>query len=59
MSRIRKGSGCPVCGIATVAEHRPFCSRACKDRDLLKWLDGDYRIPGRAAAPTDQDNDES
>ena len=27
-------------------EHAPFCSRGCKDRDLLKWLGEGYRIPG-------------
>ena len=38
---------CPICGTAEQAEFRPFCSRGCKDRDLLKWLDGGYRIRGR------------
>jgi len=28
------------------AAHAPFCSRGCKDRDLLQWLDDGYRIPG-------------
>ena len=37
---------CPVCGKPAVPEYRPFCSRGCKDRDLLKWLDEGYRIPG-------------
>lgn len=36
---------CPVCDKPTAPEHRPFCSRGCKDRDLLKWLDEGYRIP--------------
>ena len=30
-------------------EHAPFCSRGCKDRDLLKWLGGGYRIAGPPA----------
>jgi len=25
---------------------RPFCSERCKLRDLARWADGDYRIPG-------------
>jgi len=29
----------------------PFCSQGCKDRDLLRWLDGGYKIPGPAADP--------
>ena len=40
---------CPACGNPTVAEHKPFCSRGCRDRDLLKWLNEGYRIPGPAA----------
>lgn len=42
---------CPVCGKPAVAEHRPFCGRGCKDRDLLKWLDEGYRIPDSAEDP--------
>ena len=37
---------CPLCGKAESPEHAPFCSRGCKDRDLLKWLGEGYRIPG-------------
>jgi endogenous inhibitor of DNA gyrase (YacG/DUF329 family) len=29
----------------TAADHAPFCSRGCKDRDLLQWLGEGYRIP--------------
>ena len=31
---------CPLCGKPPAKEHAPFCSRGCKDRDLLRWLDG-------------------
>ncbi|MEN3972366.1 DNA gyrase inhibitor YacG [Sphingomicrobium sp. XHP0235] len=41
-----KPSTCPVCKKTTDPEHRPFCSRGCKDRDLLAWLGDGYRIPG-------------
>ena len=37
--------GCPLCGKPTNPDHAPFCSRGCKDRDLLKWLGVGYRIP--------------
>ncbi len=37
---------CPICGAATVPEFKPFCSRGCKDRDLLQWLGEGYRIAG-------------
>jgi uncharacterized protein len=42
---------CPVCRAPTAPEHNPFCSRGCRDRDLLQWLGEGYRIPG---PPADQ-----
>jgi endogenous inhibitor of DNA gyrase (YacG/DUF329 family) len=36
---------CPVCGKPRAAAFRPFCSKACADIDLLKWLREDYAIP--------------
>ncbi|MBY8824268.1 DNA gyrase inhibitor YacG [Sphingomonas colocasiae] len=44
-----KTDACPLCGAQTVADHAPFCSRGCKDRDLLRWLGEGYRIPGPPA----------
>lgn len=49
---------CPVCGKPQSKEHSPFCSRGCKDRDLLKWLGEGYRIPG-PTAPGGVDSPES
>ena len=40
---------CPLCAKPTAAEHQPFCSRGCKDRDLLNWLGDAYRVPGPPA----------
>ena len=40
------GSRCPVCGAATVLDHRPFCSKRCADVDLARWLGGRYVIAG-------------
>ena len=40
---------CPICRKPASDEHAPFCSRACKDRDLLKWLGEGYRIAGPPA----------
>ncbi len=40
---------CPLCGKPVAPEHLPFCSRGCKDRDLLQWLGEGYRIPGPPA----------
>jgi endogenous inhibitor of DNA gyrase (YacG/DUF329 family) len=50
---------CPLCGNPGSAEHAPFCSRGCKDRDLLKWLGEGYRIPGPPAESDGLDSDES
>lgn len=43
--------GCPICGKPLSRDEAPFCSRGCKDRDLLKWLGEGYRIPGPPAPP--------
>lgn len=42
---------CPVCGKPEAPDFKPFCSRGCKDRDLLQWLGDGYRIPGPPADP--------
>ena len=42
---------CPICGKPRIAEHSPFCSTRCRDRDLVKWLDDGYAIPGPAEDP--------
>ena len=54
-----KAKTCPLCGKPEVTEHAPFCSRGCKDRDLLKWLGEGYRIPGPPADPDRVDSEES
>jgi len=48
-----------LCGRPEVEQFAPFCSRGCKDRDLLKWLGEGYRIPGPPADPGRVDSDES
>jgi len=49
---------CALCGKPERTEHAPFCSRACKDRDLLKWLAEGYRIAGPSADPDMLDSGE-
>ncbi len=44
---------CPICGGATAAEFKPFCSKRCADADLARWLKGAYAIPG---APVSEDD---
>lgn len=45
-SHRKSAKGCPLCGKPADAEHKPFCSRGCRDRDLLNWLGDSYRVPG-------------
>lgn len=40
---------CPICRKPRVAQHSPFCSAACRDKDLLNWLHDDYALPGPPA----------
>jgi len=48
-----------LCGKPAEPDHAPFCSRGCKDRDLLKWLGDGYAIPGPPAESDGLDSDES
>lgn len=36
---------CPICGKPAQPAFRPFCSKACRGRDLLAWLGGRYAVP--------------
>ncbi|HKR16613.1 DNA gyrase inhibitor YacG [Rhizorhapis sp.] len=53
-NRKSRSSACPVCGKPQTAEFHPFCSRGCRDRDLLNWLGEGYKVPGQ---PTDEDRE--
>lgn len=46
---------CPLCGKQRSQQHDPFCSKRCKDRDLLQWLGDGYALPG---APVIDENPE-
>ena len=58
MPKQSDSKSCPLCGKPQADEFAPFCSRGCKDRDLLKWLGEGYRIPGPAADPGRVDSEE-
>lgn len=45
----KKDEACPLCGKPAEAAHKPFCSRGCRDRDLINWLGDAYRLPGEPA----------
>lgn len=40
-----------MCGREASAEHQPFCSPRCRDKDLLNWLGEGYRVAGPPADP--------
>ncbi len=40
---------CALCGKPRSPEHSPFCSTRCKDRDLMRWLEDGYALPGPPA----------
>ena len=42
---------CPICKKPRSAEHAPFCSKACKDRDLVQWFSDGYAVPGEPVDP--------
>ncbi len=46
MSPKAKSGTCPLCRKPEMEGFAPFCSRGCKDRDLLKWLGEGYKMPG-------------
>jgi len=35
---------CEICGRPMIKEHKPFCSKRCKNVDLQRWLGGNYRL---------------
>lgn len=36
---------CPICQKPIDKVYAPFCSKVCKNIDLIKWFNEDYRIP--------------
>lgn len=51
-----KRDDCPICGNIPDPAFKPFCSRGCKDRDLLQWLGEGYRLPGAEIDPEANDS---
>jgi uncharacterized protein len=41
------------------SEWQPFCSERCKLADLGRWLSGEYRVPGAAIEPDDEDDEDA
>jgi hypothetical protein len=54
-----KAAKCAVCSNAVTPDFRPFCSKGCRDRDLLKWLGEGYRVPGPPAQDMPEKSDQN
>lgn len=50
---------CPMCGKPRSPAASPFCSTRCRDRDLMRWLEDGYAIPGRPADGTEEGDDDA
>lgn len=43
---------CPICrSPLPTEEFAPFCSARCRDKDLARWFNDGYSVPGRPADP--------
>ena len=49
---------CPICRKPRSSEFTPFCSQRCRDRDLARWFNDSYAVPGPPAAPEDIVNED-
>ncbi|MCC2602419.1 DNA gyrase inhibitor YacG [Sphingopyxis yananensis] len=54
---VSKSGSCPLCRKPRVEEFKPFCSRGCRDRDLLSWFGEGYRVPVVQAPDGGMDGD--
>jgi endogenous inhibitor of DNA gyrase (YacG/DUF329 family) len=41
-----------------VNQWQPFCSERCRQADLGRWLQGDYRVPGSSVDSERADSEE-
>ncbi len=40
-----KKKTCPICGLPSKYNYRPFCSDRCSNIDLSRWLGETYAVP--------------
>jgi len=48
---------CPICQSPSTNGFFPFCSRVCKNSDLLGWLNEQYRVPVEDFIEAEEDGD--
>jgi len=44
---------CPICRKSQTEPFTPFCSPRCRDRDLARWFNDGYSVPGPPATEED------
>jgi len=44
---------CPTCRKPESPNHKPFCSKRCKEVDLGRWFSGRYAVPTEEAPQED------
>jgi uncharacterized protein len=50
---------CVFCRVQPVdPDWRPFCSERCKLRDLARWVEGAYRVPGEPVREPEEPEDQ-
>lgn len=49
---------CPNCKKPSNPDFEPFCSKTCKNIDLLRWMNEDYRIPSQEPVEVDEEGEE-
>jgi len=47
---------CPMCQKPANPDFTPFCSKNCKNIDLLHWLKEDYSVPGEQPEKEKEDD---
>lgn len=49
---------CPICSKPSDPKLEPFCSKTCKNIDLLRWFNEGYRIPTQEPVTEEGESDE-
>ena len=47
---------CPICQNPEDKTFAPFCSKVCKNIDLIHWCKEDYRIPTQEPITDENEN---
>jgi len=50
---LKTSKPCAICRRPRSEKFAPFCSARCRDRDLARWFNDDYALPGPPATPED------